>query len=62
MAREDPTLRPIADYWKWTGMGNSGGRSGRRWELDVFSPPVRDQVLEHLPSANEWDEWNPFFL
>lgn len=62
IAREDPAVRPIADYWKWTGMGDTGGRSGRRWGLEVFSQRVPEQVLDHEPRADEWDEWSPFFL
>ncbi|MDQ6948150.1 MAG: hypothetical protein M3256_18240 [Actinomycetota bacterium] len=63
MAWEDPSLRPIAEYWKWTGMGGGFSASGRQWRIEkVYSPRVLRGLDEHSARPDEWNEWQSFLF
>jgi hypothetical protein len=65
VAWEDPSLRRMADYWRWApGVGGGGGSSDiRAWEADeVLSPETIRERPEHSSSTvDEWNEWAKFF-
>ena len=65
LAREDPSLRDLADYYRITNISGSGGGSSRDWPSSIYSEGVRRLVeagnLTTGPAA-VWDEWNTVFL
>ena len=65
LAREDPSLRDLADYYRITNISGSGGGSSRDWPSSIYSEGVRRLVeagnLTTGPAA-VWDEWNMVFL
>ena len=65
LAREDPSLRDLADYYRITNISGSGGGSSRDWPSSIYSEGVRRLVeADNLTTgpAAVWDEWNMVFL
>ena len=77
LGREQPDLRPIADYFHSVpGLAGDGRGSGRRWPLgDLLSQPVEDELARldseapQIPplvtgtenKADFWSEWHLTF-
>lgn len=62
LAREDPALRDLADYYLI--IAGAGGGSSRDWPISIYSDRVRPRVeAGHLLSGPglAWDEWNVGF-
>ena len=63
-AREDPSLRDLADYYRIANIGGSGRGSFRDWPSSIYSESVRRLVeAGNLTTglAAVWDEWNMVF-
>ena len=62
LAREDPALRDLADYYQI--IKGSGAGSFRSWPLSIYGKSVRPRVeAGNLTTglAAIWDEWNMVF-
>lgn len=73
LAWEDPTLRPIASYFRETHMEGGGPGYLRKWSRDVYSAALQQDVIDgtHVPSVSArkpwdagdlWDEWALDFM
>jgi hypothetical protein len=63
LAWEHDTLRSLADYFRLTNVGGSGGGNPRLWEPDIYSAQIRQKVASgHLSNGVPWDEWSVVFL
>ena len=63
LAREDPRLRDIADYYRLTGLLGSGEGRMREWPTSIYSEKVRSRVEAGILTNGEWwDEWSVGFL
>ena len=63
LAWEDPSLRPLADYFFFTGMQAGGGTRCRSWPLSTYSRDTQQGIQRELaagrfPRALAWDEWS----
>lgn len=64
LAREDPSMRPIADYFRVAGLlGHSRG-SGKAWRLsEVYSDEVAERLRRDGVSWGEaWSTWGLAFM
>ena len=63
LAREDPRLRDIADYYRLTGLLGSGGGRMREWPTSIYSEKVLIRAEAGILTNGEWwDEWSVGFL
>ena len=63
LAREDPALRSIAQYFRAAGVAGKGEGRVRKWAVSILSDAVRMRILnEENPFSNDpWDEWSRIF-
>jgi Domain of unknown function (DUF6602) len=63
LAWEDPSIRPIADYWRLAGLWGSGEGAHRSWDpRKVYSPEVVPSVIAGaLVNGEAWNEWSMAF-
>ena len=61
LAWEDPALRDLADYYRFTGIAGSGGGDFQYWSNSIYSESVHHRAeagpLSSGP-ASFWDEWS----
>ena len=64
LARENPTLRNLADYYRLTNIAGQGaGRGMRRWQSSIYSDGIRPRVeAGRLSNGVAWDEWSLTFV
>ncbi len=64
LAREDSSLRDLADYYRLAALSGSGKGSTRKWPSSIYSEKVRQRIeagnLRTGPDAI-WNEWNMGF-
>lgn len=60
MAREDPEMRPLADYFRLAGLWGSSQGALRSWPLrDVYSEAVASRLFDGAAvNGYGWDEWS----
>lgn len=63
LAWEDPSLRPIADYWRLAGLWGSGAGAIRLWDpAAIYSASVAPRVMAGaLVNGEAWNEWSMTF-
>ena len=62
LAWEDPSMRPMADYFAVVGMFGSGKGLGRPWPLDaVFSADVVQAMRAGRIDQEAWSHWHHHF-
>lgn len=59
LAWENPSLRPMAEYFRLAGLWGGGTGNSRYWRLrEVYSEAVADRLLAGDSSFSlEWNEW-----
>ena len=61
LAREDPALRDLANYYQHTEISGIGSGKGRYWQPDlIYSPEVLSGFGIYGPltgEVNAWSEW-----
>lgn len=64
LAREDPSMRPIADYFRVAGLLGQSQGSGKAWRLsDVYSAEVTDRLRRGGISWGEvWNSWSHTYM
>lgn len=64
LAREDSSLRDLADYYRFVGISGTARGSQRKWHSSIYSEKVRQRIeagnLRTGPDAI-WNEWNMVF-
>ena len=65
LAREDSSLRDLADYYRLADLYGSGKGFDHKWPSSIYSERVRQRIeagnLRTGPDAI-WNEWNMFFF
>ena len=64
IAWEDPALRALAEYYRYTGIAGGGRGRQRPWPISIYSEKVRLGIQEggRLTSiVSNWDEWQIAF-
>ncbi|HEX7167583.1 MAG TPA: DUF6602 domain-containing protein [Acidimicrobiales bacterium] len=65
LAQTDPSMRPIADYFRMAYLYGSGAARGRVWPLTVLSEDVQRRLRDGPISedeAGQWGEWRQMFF
>ncbi len=62
LAWENPSLRPLADYYQKTDMEGPGGGAQRQWASSIYSDDIRHQVEQRqLVRSVGWSKWRQVF-
>ena len=64
IAWEDPALRALAEYYRYTGIAGGGRGRQRHWPISIYSEKVRRGIQEGGKLTHiviNWDEWQVAF-
>lgn len=62
LAWADPSLQPLADYYRLTRVDGSGRGNIRSWPSSIYSDAIRARVeAGMLSNGVAWDEWSVAF-
>lgn len=63
IAWEDPSLRPLAEYYRRSNIEGPGQGCVRLWDIDIYSEEVRQGIQAgRLVNGRQWDEWQMGFM
>jgi hypothetical protein len=69
LAWENPSIRPIADYFRWTGLQGGGAFHVKQWSQELYSDSTRlalnaATIMMPQPSfgPRTWNEWAIVFF
>jgi hypothetical protein len=62
LARENASLRALADYYRITNIAGAGGGDMRKWPSSIYSEGIRGRVEAGKLTNIAWDEWNIAFF
>ncbi len=59
LAWDDPSLRTIADYYRFAGLWGNGAGNTRPWPISSYSDEVKSQILRRrFSNGILWDDWS----
>lgn len=64
LAWEDPSLRPLVEYFNIVQLVGSGSGRSKHWPLSILSPEVAEELRQgrHITSSDDmWDEWHTIY-
>ena len=62
LAWENPSLRPLAEYYEKTDMEGPGRGTQRHWSSSIYSNEVRHRVELGQLGGGVWDKWGLGFV
>ena len=60
LAWENPSLRGLAEYFSFSGIGGNGEGRFRHWPISIYSEELQASILTGMASGpiKKWNEWS----